>query len=380
MVQTGLMRLLETYDLSENRIGLVINHTSVTDDLMLSIDLLQNAGSNIVKVFSPEHGFGGDVKEGEHIGHAKDARTGLPIYSLYGANKHPKSKWLESVDTLVFDIQDLGVRFYTYIYTLANTLQAAGKHGLKYIVLDRPNPITGCRVEGNLLSDEFSSFIGNYRFPIRHGMTIGELAMYMNGEYDFGADLTVIPMDGWGRDMWFDETGVVWVPPSPNAPTLEMATVYPGACLFEGTNVSEGRGTTKPFEVVGAPWINSYDWKRELEDYDLQGVLLRPVGFTPTTSKYEGELCQGLQLHVTDRNEFKPVETAFAMIETLTAMYPNEFKFLQLKDSRYTIDLLMGTDQFRMTFEEKQSIIDWLKIEERKLESFLQVRSKYLLY
>ncbi|WLD91936.1 DUF1343 domain-containing protein [Alkalihalobacillus sp. AL-G] len=380
MVKTGLMTLLEKDELKGNRIGLVINHTSVTNDVQLSVDRLKESGFNIVAVFSPEHGFGGHVKEGEHIAHSTDKRTRLPIYSLYGANKNPKKEWLDSIDALVFDIQDIGVRFYTYIYTLANTMQAAGRCGLNYIVLDRPNPITGSRIEGNLLSFAFSSFIGNYRLPIRHGMTVGELALYMNGEFGFNTNLTIIPMEGWSRGMWFDETGLVWVPPSPNAPTLEMASVYPGTCLFEGTNVSEGRGTTKPFEWIGAPWIDGFIWKEELKTYQLKGVILRPISFQPTTSKYNGELCHGLQVHVEDRNTYQPIRTACALIETLYTLYPNDFQWLQIKDTRFMIDLIMGTDSFRNQITSKRPISDWLDVEEKQLDQFLDVRSKYLLY
>lgn len=382
MIETGLTTFLnekgETF--KGKRIGLIINQTSVTDSLTLSVDALIEHGHNVVALFSPEHGLRGQVKEGQHIANEIDARTGLPVYSLYGKNKVPPDEWLADVDVLLFDIQDLGVRFYTYIYTLANCLKVSGELGKGFIVLDRPNPITGTRVEGNLLDMQFSSFIGNYRLPVRHGMTVGELARYFNEEYRFNAQLLVIEMNNWKRDMWFDETEIPWVPPSPNAPSLEMALVYPGTCFFEGTNVSEGRGTAKPFEWVGAPWIDAYEWKKQLDTYELTGVLFREVVFTPTTSKYLGETCSGLQVHVTDRNLFQPVKAVCAMLESLKAIHPREFQWIELRDTRYMIDLILGTDEFRVTLDQQKPILEWLDGQEEKLEGFKEIRKNYLIY
>ncbi|WP_408006653.1 exo-beta-N-acetylmuramidase NamZ domain-containing protein [Pseudalkalibacillus sp. A8] len=381
MIRTGLMELLKDSDKYKGlNIGLIINHTSVTDDMQMSIDAMLAKGLNVTTIFSPEHGLRGQVKEGEHIGHQTDERSGLPVYSLYGKNKTPEEEWLEKVDLLLFDIQDLGVRFYTYIYTLANTMKLAGKLGKKYIVCDRPNPISGNRIEGNPLDLHFSSFIGNYQLPIRHGMTAGELAGYLNIGFGFKADLTVIPMKNWERKMWFEETGLQWVPPSPNAPSIEMAQAYPGTCFFEGTNVSEGRGTTKPFEWVGAPWVDSYKWKEQLDSYDLEGVLFREIVFEPSNSKYTGETCQGVQIHVVDRDRFRPIETACAMIESLKFIHPSSFEWIQLKDKRYMIDLILGTDKFRTNLEEKRPILEWLHLQESSLDDFAEKRDKYLLY
>ncbi|WP_261129310.1 DUF1343 domain-containing protein [Bacillus sp. Marseille-Q3570] len=381
MVHTGLMVLMKNHeDYRGLNIGLIINHTSVTADLQMSIDALLACGLNVTAIFSPEHGLRGQVKEGEHIDHQTDERSGLPVYSLYGKNKTPKEEWLETIDLLVFDIQDLGVRFYTYIYTLANTMKLAGQLGKKYIVCDRPNPISGNRIEGNRLDMQYASFIGNYQLPIRHGMTVGELAKYFNDEFNFNTDLTVIPMKNWKRVMWFEDTGLTWIPPSPNAPSVEMAQVYPGTCFFEGTNVSEGRGTTKPFEWVGAPWIDPYKWMQQLDGYDLEGVLFREVVFQPAISKYKGETCQGLHIHVFDRDLFKPVETASAMIETLKSTHPDSFEWIQIKDSRYMIDLILGTDQFRLNLQEKKPILEWLHLQESLLDEFIEKRGNVLLY
>ncbi|MGM7701841.1 exo-beta-N-acetylmuramidase NamZ family protein [Pseudalkalibacillus sp. Hm43] len=382
MVQTGLHAFLnglgEKY--RGKKIGMILNHTSVTPSMDLSIDVLIEQGYDIVALFSPEHGLRGHVKEGQHISHETDPRTGLPVYSLYGKNKVPPDDWLKDIDVLLFDIQDLGVRFYTYIYTLANCMQVAGRLGKEFVVLDRPNPITGTRVEGNPLDLNFASFIGNYNLPIRHGMTVGELAAYINEEFGFNADLKVIKMEDWKREMWFDETSFQWTPPSPNAPSLDMAIVYPGTCFFEGTNVSEGRGTTKPFEWIGAPWINSFEWKKRLSTYSLEGVQFRETVFQPTTSKYEGETCFGLQVHVTDRETFQPVKTACAMMESLIQLHPEEFSWIQLKDGRYMVDLILGTDGFRFALEQQSPLIQWLEREEEQLETFKVKREKYLLY
>ncbi|MCF6137769.1 exo-beta-N-acetylmuramidase NamZ family protein [Pseudalkalibacillus berkeleyi] len=382
MIETGLSEFISKYGQTykDKRMGMIINQTSVTSTLSLSVDVLLENGFNIVALFSPEHGLRGQVKEGQHIDNQVDERTGLLIYSLYGKNKVPPEEWLKNIDVLLFDIQDLGVRFYTYIYTLANCLKVAGKLGIEMVVLDRPNPITGTKVEGNVLDLRFSSFIGNYQLPVRHGMTVGELAFYFNEEYDFNALLSVIKMNKWTREMWYDDTLIPWVPPSPNAPSLEMATVYPGTCLFEGTNVSEGRGTAKPFEWVGAPWINAYEWKKQLDTYELKGVLFREVVFNPTTSKFEGETCSGLQVHITDRNLFQPVKTACAMLESLKMIHPDEFQWIELRDSRFMIDLIFGTDKFRETLDQQKPILEWLDVQEERLEVFKDIRKNYLIY
>ncbi|MBE4910568.1 DUF1343 domain-containing protein [Bacillus luteolus] len=378
----GLDKLLLESDpeLSRKRIGLIINHTSVDQDLKLSLDVLLSRGYKIKAIFAPEHGFRGNAAAGEKVAHQVDKKTGIPIYSLYGDSRSPSSESMKEIDAFVFDIQDIGVRYYTYIYTLAYSIETAAKFGLDYYVLDRPNPITGDVVEGNIINSKFDSFVGKYGLPIRHGMTVGELATYFNNEYKMGCKLTVIKMEGWEREKWFDELALQWIMPSPNATGIEMAALYPGTCLFEGTNVSEGRGTTRPFEMIGAPWIDAEEWYEKLQAYKLDGVMFRPTHFTPTTSKYAGELCEGIQVHIVDRKLMKPLHVGCAMIESLKNLYPSQFKWLDPIKGRYFIDLLAGTDQLRLRVDGKENLLGWLKVEESKLEEFKVIRKKYLLY
>ncbi|QOR67038.1 DUF1343 domain-containing protein [Cytobacillus suaedae] len=382
MIINGLDKLLLESDpeLRRKRIGLIINHTSVDQQLKLSLDVLLSRGFTIKAIFAPEHGFRGNAAAGEKVAHQVDKKTGIPIYSLYGDSKSPSAESMKDIDAFVFDIQDIGVRFYTYIYTLAYSMETAGKFGLDYYVLDRPNPITGDVIEGNIIDSKFDSFVGKYGLPVRHGMTVGELATYFNHEFMMGCKLTVIKMEGWERTKWFDELGLQWIMPSPNATGIEMAALYPGTCLFEGTNVSEGRGTTRPFEMIGAPWIAGEEWCEELQAYQLDGVIFRPTHFTPTTSKYVGELCEGLQVHMVNRKILKPLHVALAMIEALQTLYPSEFKWMDPIKGRYFIDLLAGTDQLRLCVDRNEKLTDWLKGEESKLEQFKSIRNKYLLY
>ena len=382
MLRTGLERILagEYPELHDLKLGLVINQTSVNGELQLSLDLMLVQGFNIKAVFAPEHGLRGDTKAGEQIGHFFDTETGIPVYSLYGKDKRPSAEMLQGLDALIFDIQDLGVRFYTYIYTLAYTMEEASRYGLTYYVLDRPNAITGTKVEGNVIEEDFQSFVGGYGLPIRHGMTVGELARYFNQEYDIGCRLQVIPMEGWQREQWYDQTNLLWVMPSPNTTAMDMSVLYPGTCLFEGTNVSEGRGTTKPFELIGAPWINGKEWAERIRNYNLNGFILRPVHFIPVMSKYQGEKCQGVQIHVTDRDQLEPVKLGMAMIESLKALYPDNFEWAEPINGRYFIDLLTGTDQFRHYIDLKRSILDWSAEKETELKAFNKKRDKYLIY
>jgi uncharacterized protein YbbC (DUF1343 family) len=382
LIINGLDKLLleNSPELKRKRIGLIINHTSVDKNLRLSLDILLNRGFTIKAIFAPEHGFRGNAAAGEKVDHQVDKKTGIPVYSLYGDSRSPSSESIKDIDAFIFDIQDIGVRYYTYIYTLAYSIETAAKYGLDYYVLDRPNPISGDVIEGNIIDSEFNSFVGKYGLPVRHGMTVGELASYFNQEYNMGCRLTVIKMEGWERDKWFDELGLQWVMPSPNATGIEMAALYPGTCLFEGTNVSEGRGTTRPFEIIGAPWIDAEEWYGKLQEYKLDEVIIRPTHFVPTTSKYAGELCEGIQLHIVDRKRLKPLHVALAMIEVLKLLYPNDFKWMDPIKGRYFIDLLAGTDQLRVRVDSKINLLDWLKTEESKLERFKAVREKYLLY
>lgn len=292
--------------LRASRIGLVTNQSAVMPDLTHITDALRFAGVTITALFAPEHGIMGAQPDGIDVQSSTDPRTGIPVHSLYSSPcKKPSPEMLFDVDLVVFDIQDVGCRYYTYLSTMAHVIQACAENGKKLIVLDRPNPINGMSVGGNILDPGFSSFIGVYPIPTRHGMTIGELALLFNEEFDIRADIEVIPCYGWNRSMWFDATGLPWVMPSPNMPTIETALLYPGLCLLEGTNLSEGRGTTRPFEIIGAPWIDGYELSDRLNAVGLPGVRFRPTWFAPNTSKFAGVTCGGVQVHVFDRSKGK---------------------------------------------------------------------------
>ncbi len=345
-VRTGLEVLLESrLDLVKGkRVGLIVNPTGVDSRLRSGVDLLKAAaGVNLVALYGPEHGVRGDAQAGQYVPFYFDRRSGLPVFSLYGqsfkpdpgmlknidsymrafdtdasgAGKVPESAMIKDVDTLIFDIQEVGTRVYTYVATMAYAMEAAAESGLEVIVLDRPNPLNGTAMEGPVLDyPELSSFVGLYPIPQRYGMTIGELALLFNGQFlKKKASLTVIPMEGWRRSLWFDETGLPWVIPSPNMPTLDTAMVYPGQVLIEGTNISEGRGTTKPFELCGAPWIDGFELARRLNALGLEGVVFREAWFTPTFSKFAGELCGGVQVHVTDRHLYRPFASTLHLLK-----------------------------------------------------------------
>ena len=322
-------------------IGLITNHTGLDTTLQSNYRLFAEAPDcQLSAIFSPEHGLWGAVQDGITVKSINNADESLlhaslknvPIFSLYGQSfLRPTADQLEGIDLLVYDIQDVGVRYYTYISTLLHAMEAASTYGVEFIVADRPNPITCTTVEGTVLTSGFESFVGIHTVPIRYGLTIGELATLLKAERVPSCQLKVARMQGYQRRMWFDDTGLQWVPPSPNMPTLTTATLYPGLCLFEGTNMSEGRGTTKPFEYIGAPWCDGEQWGQTLNTLKLPGVLFRPVVFTPTpvneNTKHAKQTCGGVAIHITDREHFRPVETAIHMLSTLTSEYSDHFAF-----------------------------------------------------
>ncbi|MRG87830.1 exo-beta-N-acetylmuramidase NamZ family protein [Salinibacillus xinjiangensis] len=373
----GVEALLEEQkDLIEGkRVGLITNPTGVDQELNSIVDLLHNDEDvNLTALYGPEHGVRGSAQAGEYVEYYIDEQTGLPVYSLYGSTRKPTPEMLENVDVLLFDIQDVGTRFYTYIYTMAYAMEAAQENDIEFVVLDRPNPLGGEKVEGPVLDPEYASFVGNYPIPLRHGMTVGELAKFFNEEFDIGADLTVVEMNGWDRDEYYDETPLDFVMPSPNMPTLDTALVYPGAALIEGTNVSEGRGTTKPFELIGAPFINSTEVAAELNSLELPGVKFRAASFTPSFSKHSGDLSNGVEIHVTDRDTFKPIEMGLHLVKTIHEMYPEDVTF------RSFFDNLIGNGWIREGIMNGQSVEE-MKIQwQDELDEFKQVREQYLLY
>jgi len=381
-VRAGVNVLLRSPQkiLGHSRVGLITNPTGVTRDLTSTIDAFhRDPGIELAAIFGPEHGARGDAQDAMPVESYVDPATGVPVHSLYGGTRRPTAEMLEGVDSLIFDIQDVGARFYTYASTLTYTIEAAAEEGIPLIVLDRPNPINGIEVEGKILDPRFASFVGLHPIPIRHGMSIGELARLINA--GIGAGLRVVEMEGWRRGMWFDETGLPWVQPSPNIPTLETAAVYPGTCLFEGTNVSEGRGTTRPFETIGAPWIDAARWAEALNVLGLSGVTFRPCYFTPTLSKYAGERCGGVQVHPLDPNAFRPVETSLHMIASALDLWPDGFEWLApTYDGRRHFDLLAGTDEIRESLSRGVSVEEIVASWRDELRSFLELRAGYLLY
>jgi uncharacterized protein YbbC (DUF1343 family) len=377
MVQTGLDRLIhEQLDLLQGqRVGLVTHPAAVLPDLTGAVDALLRAGVRLTALFGPEHGLDGSAADGTPVNNGVHRHTGLPIYSLYGATEGPTPEMLAGVDILVFDMQDVGVRFYTYMSTLFHLLQGAARAGKPVLVLDRPNPINGLTLEGPLLLPGFESFVGVVPVPIRHGLTLGEMARWMNGECALGADLTIVTMHRWRRRMWFSEIGLPWVPPSPAMPHLSTATLYPGLCLLEGTNVSEGRGTALPFEVCGAPWIEGRALAERLNALALPGVRARATRFSPGSDKFAGEMCGGVQIHVTERDALRPVALGLHLVATLRDLYPEEFAWRAPH-----FDRLVGSDRVRHALERGEPVEQLVQGWSETLAEFGHQREAYLLY
>jgi len=372
--------------LKDRTVGIVCNPASIDAQFRHVIDRLEAGGVRVGAIFGPQHGFRSDLQENMiESPHGDDPSRGVRVYSLYSETRMPTAEMLKGLDALVIDLQDVGTRIYTYIYTMANCLIAAAAQQLPVVVCDRPNPIGGHLVEGPMLEDGFTSFVGQYPIPMRHGMTIGELARMFNEHFAIGAKLEVVTMQGWSRGQWWDETDVPWVLPSPNIPTLESAVVYPGTVLFEGTNVSEGRGTTKPFELCGAPWITSPEqFAADLNARRLPGVVFRPHAFEPVFHKHAGVLCGGCQIHVTDRETFRAVETGVALIEAFRTAAPSQFAWreppYEYEDVIPPIDILYGSAALRDGLEAGRTTTDLVSTWDGDMAAFLTLRERFLLY
>jgi uncharacterized protein YbbC (DUF1343 family) len=387
-VRFGIERLLSHQRalVAGKRAALVSNPASIDSGFRHAADLLfDDPDIEVVALFGPQHGFRSDLQDNMiETPHARDAKRRVPIYSLYSETREPTPEMLEGLEVLVIDLQDVGTRVYTYIYTMANCLRAAARHGVPVVVCDRPNPIGGLAVEGATLRPEFASFVGQFPIPLRHGMTIGEIARLFNEEFGIGAALEVIPLDGWRREMYHDDTGLPWVIPSPNLPTLDSAIVYPGAVLFEGTMLSEGRGTTRPFELVGAPWIDGDRLAEAMNARGLPGVHFRPVSFEPTFQKHARQTCGGCQIHVTDRAAFAPVRAAVELIAEFRRQKPPAFAWRQppyeYEHDKWPIDILYGSDRFRTTLDRGEGVGPLVSSWRADEEAFRRVREKYLLY
>ncbi len=385
-VQLGVERLLASSSLDGKRFGLVCNPASVDGQLRHVADCFaRREGMTLSALFGPQHGFRSDVQDNMiETPHGADSLRRVPVYSLYSETREPTAAMLNGLDALVIDLQDVGSRIYTFIYTMANCLIACRKHGVKAIVCDRPNPIGGTAVEGPMLVPGYESFVGQYPIPMRHGMTVGELASLFNDEFGIGADLTIIEMANWSRDMYFDATGLPWVMPSPNMPTLDTAIVYPGSVLFEGTNVSEGRGTTRPFEIVGAPWPVAERFAETMNALGLDGVFFRPVVFEPTFQKHAKTACAGCQIHVLDRSAFKPVEVGVALIKAFRDAGPNQFAWrhppYEYEHTKMPIDILAGSPELRQQIEAGMNATEIARSWTTGVDAFMRTRQRYLLY
>jgi uncharacterized protein YbbC (DUF1343 family) len=380
-VKTGLDNVTEYKQLFDGkRIGIVTNHTAYDGNGRYILDVFRNIRSaKVTALFSPEHGLSGTQQAGKAIEDKTNTSFNLPVYSLYGKTRKPTEEMLKNVDVLVFDIQDVGARFYTYISTMSLAMEAAAECGKRFVVLDRPNPINGLKVEGNILEPKFTSFVGKHPLPVRHGMTVGELAALFNEQgwlkNSVRADLVVIPVKGWYRRMWYDQTGLSFIKPSPNIDSLQTAAVYPGFCLLEGTNVSEGRGTEMPFRQFGAPWISSESLTARLNRLNLPGLRFVPAGFTPKSSKYRGQQCHGSKVIITDRDLLEPYYSGIMVVNELFSMYPDAF---QWKAGHF--DRLSGTSLIRRAIVNHSSLERLREDWQAELKSFLKIRKKYLIY
>ena len=386
MVRSGLEVLLaRSRGLRGARAGLIANPASITSGFVhASIALRRSPGLKLVALLGPEHGVWANAQDLVEVEDGRDPATGLPVFSLYGETRVPTPRMLQGLDVLLFDLQDVGARYYTFVYTMLHAMQAAAEAGVRVIVLDRPNPIGGAVVDGNVLDPDFRSFVGLHPLAVRHGMTTGELALLFRAELALNVDLSVVRMAGWRRAMSFEDTGLPWVPPSPNMPTVDTAFVYPGGCLVEGTNLSEGRGTTRPFENVGAPWLDPFRLAHDLEKERLPGVRFRPQFFTPTFQKHAGLVCGGVFVHVTDRRRFPAFLAYLLLIHHARLQDPRRFAWreppYEYEHIKRPIDILCGSERERRTLESGRSPRALVAHWKREIAAFRRRRAPYLLY
>jgi uncharacterized protein YbbC (DUF1343 family) len=388
LVALGLEQLMLSppAQLSGGRIGLLSNAASLDHELVHSRQRLYELfGSRLTALFAPQHGFFAERQDNMvESADRRDPLLDIPLFSLYSQTREPTRAMFDLIDTLVIDLLDVGTRVYTFIYTMSYCLEAARRMSKKVIVLDRPNPVGGLVLEGNCLKPEWRSFVGRYPIPMRHGLTIGELARLFNEAFGIGCDLEVIPMRGWQRDMTFSDTGLPWVAPSPNLPTPVSALVYPGQVIWEGTNVSEGRGTTQPFEIFGAPYLDTDRILDFLGGRDVGGAVLRALEFEPTANKWQGRICRGFQIHLTDARQYRPYRTSLRLLQAIVHCHADEFAWkpppYEYEYERMPIDLILGDDRVRERLATRESI-EALEVEwQAGLNAFSALRDKYLLY
>lgn len=386
-VTLGLENLINEFPerLKGKRLGLLSNPASVDRRFVHASKLIHHYFPGQLKaLFSPQHGFYAEKQDNMiESGHMIDPQLKIPIYSLYSETRVPTQTMFDPIDVLLVDIQDVGTRVYTFIYTVSYCMEIAARLNKQVVILDRPNPIGGTQVEGNILSEEFSSFVGRFPVPMRHGLTIGEISQFFNREYNLGCDLTVIPMIGWKRHMYWPDTDLPWIAPSPNLPTPQSCLVYPGQVIFEGTNISEGRGTTLPFEQFGAPFIDSIKIKSNADGV-IKGACLRPVSFEPTSGKWQGRTCKGFQIHVTSKQVFKPYFTSLTLLQLIIRYHEKEFEFKQppyeYEHVKMPIDLILGSKTLREKLTNSADLnqlsVQWSD----ELKSFKSLSEKYYLY
>lgn len=378
-VLSGLDQLSKyAHLLKGRRIGLMTNPTGVDLNYNSAIDLISQ-NYNLTALFACEHGIRGAIEAGEHVDTMIDEKTGVPIFSTYGDSRRLTDEMLNTFDLFVFDMQDVGARFYTYLYSLSYAMEECARHGKSVLVLDRINPIGGKRVEGTLLDEKFHSFVGEYALPTRYGLTIGEYALWVKRHLQLDLDLTVAPLKGWYRDFLLPDVAVPWISPSPNIPTFEAALCYIGTCVFEGTNLSEGRGTPLPFQLVGAPWVNAAELAKRMNQKQIPGVYFRECTFAPTTSKFAGQTCQGVQLHITDPQTFESFSAGLYLLDEIRSLHGDKFQFLTgtVLNSQSHLDRLLGTDVYRLGGKKAGEII---KAYAYDLDTFNKEREAYFLY
>jgi len=382
----GSEQLLASSRLNGLRVGILANPASIDHDFRHVADRLSRSNRfKLAAIFGPQHGYRSDLQDNMiETPHAKDNRRDVPIFSLYSETREPTKEMLGHIDVLVVDLQDVGARIYTFIYTMANCLRAAARHGVPVIVCDRPNPIGGTQVEGPTLEPGFESFVGQFRMPMRHGMTIAELARLFNDHHGINAKLEIVPMEGWSRDMYWDATDLPWVMPSPNMPTLDTAIVYPGTVLYEGTMLSEGRGTTRPFEFIGAPWLDGDQLALRMNKVGLEGVHFRGLTFEPTFQKHARTTCGGCQIHVTSRAKFLPVKACVSLLRECFRSAPDRFQWrdppYEYENDKMPIDILAGSPALRQQIENQVPLEEIVASWRPGIREFEEIRRKFLLY
>jgi uncharacterized protein YbbC (DUF1343 family) len=388
MVLTGLERVLRDPSLlsGSGRLGLLYNQGSVDCRFRSAAEALhEEFPDTLHALFGPQHGVALTEQDNmRETGHGRHATLGLPVYSLYSETRKPDPVMLNDVDTVVVDLQDVGTRVYTFATTIVYLMEAASAAQKAVVILERPNPVDGTHVEGNVLDPRYASFVGPYPIPMRHGMTLGELMLLYNQEYGIGCRLNVVPMSGWNRNDFFESTGLTWVMPSPNMPLVETAVVYPGQVILEGTNLSEGRGTTRPFEIFGAPFVDPAETLAEIEEEALAGAVLREVSFKPTFNKWTDALCRGFQIHVTDRSVYRPYRCTLAILSAMLRLYPEQFRWsdppYEYVYDKLPADVILGDDAVRRDLELGRSVTDMEKEWQPELDKFMKVRARFLLY